>query len=91
VRDKIRRLKNLSILPKGIVTTKESGAIMYCKYNLPIKSMELIERLRMEQSVLFIPGDQFGLGRGIRIGYGYDVGEMIKGLDRTEALIRTLK
>jgi len=53
--------------------------------------MELIERLRMEQSVLFIPGDQFGLGRGIRIGYGYDVGEMIKGLDRTEALIRTLK
>jgi len=64
---------------------------MYCKYNLPIKSMELIERLRMEQSVLFIPGDQFGLGRGIRIGYGYDVGETIKGLDRTDALICTLK
>ena len=68
-----------------------AGAIMYCKYNLPIKSTELIERLRMEQSVLLVPGDQFGLGRGIRIGYGYDVGETIKGLDRTDALIRTLK
>lgn len=68
-----------------------AGAIMYCKYNLPIKSTELIKRLRMEQSVLLIPRDQFGLGRGIRIGYGYDVGETIKGLDRTDALIRTLK
>lgn len=68
-----------------------AGAIMYCKYNLPIKSTELIGRLRMEQSVLLVPGDQFGLGRGIRIGYGYDVGETIKGLDRTDALIRTLK
>jgi hypothetical protein len=68
-----------------------AGAIMYCKYNLPIKSTELIERLRMEQSVLLVPGDQFGLSRGIRIGYGYDVGETIKGLDRTDALIRTLK
>ena len=46
---------------------------MYCKYNLPIKSMELIERLRIERSVLLIPGDQFGLGRGIRIAYGHDV------------------
>ena len=46
---------------------------MYCKYNLPIKSTELIERLRIERSDLFVPGDQFGLGRGIRIGYGYDV------------------
>lgn len=69
----------------------QAGAIMYCKYNLPIKSTELIERIRMEQSVLLVPGDQFGLGRGIRIGYGYDVGETIKGLDRTDALIRTLK
>lgn len=68
-----------------------AGAIMYCKYNLPIKSTELIERIRMEQSVLLVPGDQFGLGRGIRIGYGYDVEETIKGLDRTDALIRTLK
>jgi len=68
-----------------------AGAIMYCKYNLPIKSTELIERLRIEQSVLLVPGDQFGLGRGIRIGYGYDVGETIKGLDRTDALIRTLE
>jgi hypothetical protein len=64
---------------------------MYCKYNLPIKSTELIERLRIERSALLVPGDQFGLGRGIRIGYGHDVWETIKGLNRTDVLIYTLK
>lgn len=69
----------------------EAGAIVYCEYKLPINSTELINRLRVEQSVLLNPGDQHGLDKGIRTGFGYDVEKTLKGLDRAEALMRTLK
>lgn len=69
----------------------QAGAILYCEYKLPINSTELIHRLRSEQSVLLVPGDQLGLERGIRTGYGYDLEMTIEGLNRTEALMRTLK
>jgi hypothetical protein len=69
----------------------EAGAIVYCEYKLPINSTELINRLRVEESVLLTPGDQFGLDKGIRTGFGYDVEKTLKGLARAEALMRTLK
>lgn len=68
----------------------QAGAILYCEYKLPINSTELIHRLRSEQSVLLVPGDQLGLERGIRTGYGYDLEMTIEGLNRTETLMRTL-
>jgi aspartate/methionine/tyrosine aminotransferase len=69
----------------------QAGAILYCEYKLPINSTELIHRLRSEQSVLLVPGDQLGLERGIRTGYGYDLEMTIEGLNRTEALMRSLR
>jgi DNA-binding transcriptional MocR family regulator len=72
-------------------TRPEAGAFVYCDYKLPINSTELINRLRVEQSVLFTAGDQHGLDKGIRIGFGYDVEKTLKGLVRAEALMRTLK
>lgn len=68
----------------------QAGAIFYCEYKLPINSTELIHRLREEQSVLIVPGDQLGLDRGIRTGYGYDLEMTIEGLNRTETLMRSL-
>lgn len=68
-----------------------AGAIIYCEYRAPIGSTEFINRLISEQSVLLVPGDMLGLGRGIRIGYGYDVEITLQGLSRAETLIRTLK
>jgi aspartate/methionine/tyrosine aminotransferase len=68
----------------------KAGAIIYCEYILPIKSTELVDRLRAERSVLLVPGDQFGLDRGFRTGYGYDIEKTLKGLNRTEDLIREL-
>jgi aspartate/methionine/tyrosine aminotransferase len=65
----------------------QAGAIAYVKYRLPIKSGRLVERLRREQSVLLVPGSQFGLGKGIRIGYGYDLDQTLAGLARLDTLI----
>ncbi len=69
----------------------EAGAFVYCEYKHPIHSTELINRLRVEQSVLLTAGDQHGLDKGIRTGFGYDVEKTLKGLARVEALIRSLK
>jgi aspartate/methionine/tyrosine aminotransferase len=59
-----------------------AGAIAYVKYDLPMASRELVDRIRTEQSVLLVPGDMFGLGKGFRIGFGYDVEQTLKGLER---------
>ena len=64
-----------------------AGAIAYVAYDLPQSSMELIERIRTEQSVLLVPGDVFGLDRGIRIGFGYDIEHTLKGLSRVDEVL----
>lgn len=69
----------------------EAGAIFYSKYKLPINSAELINRLIAEKSVLLTPAEHFGLDRGIRVGFGYDVDKSLEGLARAEALMRTMK
>ncbi len=58
----------------------QAGAIAYAKYRLPIGSTELVHRIRDERSVLLVAGDMFGLGKGLRFGFGYDVEHMLKGL-----------
>jgi len=50
------------------------------EYDLEIDSIDLINRIRMEQSVLLVPGGMFGVGRGIRFGYGYDIEHTLAGL-----------
>jgi aspartate/methionine/tyrosine aminotransferase len=54
-------------------TPPAAGAIAYFDYDLPINSNTLIERLRKESSVLLVPGEHFGLEKGIRTGFGYDI------------------
>lgn len=65
-----------------------AGAIVYLEYDLPVSSTELIERIRREQSVLLVPGDMFGLGRGFRIGFGFDPEKTLKGLERVSTYLR---
>ena len=69
----------------------EAGAFVYCEYKFPINSTELVNRLRVEQSVLVTAGDQHGLDKGIRTGFGLDIEKTLKGLARVEALMRSLK
>jgi hypothetical protein len=41
-------------------------------------------------SVLVAPGDQFGLEKGIRVGFGYDIQKTMKGLVLMEEMVRKL-
>lgn len=48
----------------------EAGAIVFLRYHHDINSTALVERLRVEQSVLVVPGDHFEMDRHLRIGFG---------------------
>lgn len=64
-----------------------AGAIAYMKYALPIRSTRLVDKIREEQSVLLVSGDMFGLGKGFRVGFGFDVEQTLKGLERVAAVL----
>jgi len=67
-----------------------AGAIALVKYRLPIGSAALFDRLRLEKSVLITPGAHFGIGKYLRIGYGYDPGKLQEGLRRIAELLTKL-
>ncbi len=48
----------------------KAGAIAYVRYNLPLNSTQIMQRLLNEKSVLIVPGDHFGMDSYLRIGYG---------------------
>jgi aspartate/methionine/tyrosine aminotransferase len=66
----------------------EAGAIVYVKYDLPVRSGPLIDSIREEHSVLIVPGDQFGMGKYFRIGYGSHPDYTLKGLARVSEALR---
>jgi aspartate/methionine/tyrosine aminotransferase len=68
-----------------------AGAIAFFRYKLPISSVALFDRLIKERSVLITPGAHFGLGRYIRVGFGYDVDYTLRGLARVDLTLEELK
>ena len=64
-----------------------AGAIVLVRYRHPIGSVALFDRLRLEKSVLITPGAHFGIGRYIRIGYGYELEKTLEGMARVDELI----
>ena len=72
------------------VFPSQAAAIAFVRYNLPINSTELTERLRKEKSVLIVPGDHFGLDHHLRISFGLEHGYLKGGLDRIHALVNEL-
>ena len=70
-----------------------AGAIVLVQYDLPIASIPLAERLRVEKSVLVVPGDQLGAPRHLRIGFGYGGGDgsMQEGLRRIDEMLRAIR
>lgn len=58
----------------------DAGAICLFAYDAPIPSIELAERLRVEHSVLIVPGLHFELEGTFRIGFGYEAGKLPIGL-----------
>jgi len=90
--------QNLPRLEEWIATHEDifeyarpvAGAIAYVRYHLPVKSTELIDHIRKEQSVLLVPGDMFGLGKGIRFGFGYEIERTLKGLARVDEVLESV-
>ncbi len=60
----------------------DAGAICYARYDAPIGSTALAEKLRTEKDLLIVPGDHFGMDRYLRIGFGPPAGELRTALDR---------
>ena len=60
----------------------EAGAIAFVKYTHPIRSTELVERLRTERGVLVVPGDHFGMDGFLRIGFGSHPEHLVGALER---------
>ena len=68
-----------------------AGAITLVRYHLPISSAALFEKLRLERSVLIMPGAHFGIGKYLRIGYGYDLDYTLRGLARVDLTLEELR
>ncbi len=71
-------------------TRPEAGAIVYVKYDHDINSTELVNRLRVEKSVLTVPGDHFGMDGYLRLGFGEPPAYNEAGLTRLRELLSTI-
>ncbi|MGH7575475.1 MAG: aminotransferase class I/II-fold pyridoxal phosphate-dependent enzyme [Longimicrobiales bacterium] len=65
----------------------DAGAICFARYDLPVRSTDLAERLRVERSVLIVPGEHFGVDRTIRFGYGLPTHDLTAALDRVSDVL----
>ena len=92
IRDHLPRLESWIHSHDDIFTyiPPVAGAIAFFRYKLPITSSALFDKLRLEQSVLITPGDHFGVGRYMRVGYGYDIEYTLQGLARIDITIQHL-
>jgi aspartate/methionine/tyrosine aminotransferase len=68
----------------------DAGGIVYVRYDHPMNSTELVTRLRLEKSVLIVPGDHFGMDGYLRIGYGDQVGHLREGLNRLHEMLAAI-
>jgi aspartate/methionine/tyrosine aminotransferase len=68
----------------------DAGAIVYVHYHHPMNSTDLVNRLRVQKSVLVVPGDHFGMDGYLRIGFGEETSALGEGLRRLHELIEEL-
>jgi hypothetical protein len=66
----------------------DAGAIVYARYRTDTGSSALAERLRAEQDVLVVPGDQFAMDRYVRLGFGPPADELEAALARVATAFR---
>lgn len=90
IRGRTRRIvrENLALLEKWMraqdgrfrYRPPDAGAICFTHYDADIGSTAFAEKLRVEKSVLVVPGDHFGLDHFIRIGFGNPADELLVAL-----------
>lgn len=67
-----------------------AGAMAWLEYAHAVDSRALAERLRVEESVLLVPGAQFGQDGWLRVGFGAETARVEAGLARLRRLLDTL-
>ncbi len=68
-------------------TPPDAGAIAMVRYDAKIPSLELAEALRVEHSVLIVPGAHFGIESTMRLGFGPPADELAEALERLAAAL----
>jgi len=68
----------------------EAGAIVYVRYDHPIDSLTLVNRLREEKSVLIVPGAHFGMDGYLRLGFGEPPEYNRAGLERLKEFLASV-
>ena len=68
-----------------------AGAITLVKYNLNIKSLELVTKLREQKSVLVVPGGHFFMENYLRFGFGCPPDYLKKALERISELLAGIR
>ena len=96
-RNRERTVRNLGILADWVdgeellsLERPSAGAMTLVRYGHDIGSVELAQRLRVEQSVLVVPGSHFGLEGYLRIGYGLPSDQLREALGRVSELLTTI-
>lgn len=68
----------------------DAGAVCFPRYDLPIDSLDLVERLRVEHDVLVVAGAHFEMDPYLRIGFGIERRELDRALDRVATFMARL-
>lgn len=68
----------------------QAGAIAYLRYHLEIGSLDFVERLRQQKSVLIVPGEHFLMGKYLRIGFGSNADYLREGLELISGFLEEL-
>jgi hypothetical protein len=66
----------------------ECGAICFVRYDPDVSALDLVERVRAEQSILLVPGEHFFLPQYLRLGYGNERRELEEVLVELGAKLR---
>jgi aspartate/methionine/tyrosine aminotransferase len=72
-------------------TPPRGGLLALVKYELPVPSLELADKLAIEESVLLAPGSAFGYEHHLRLGIGQRPDVFEEGLRRAGALLEELR
>ena len=65
--------------------------IAFARYDLDVKSSDLVKSIREDKSVLVVPGDHFGMDGYLRFRHGLPPGYLGEGLKRVGQVISKLK
>jgi hypothetical protein len=68
----------------------KAGGMAFVGYNMDINSTEFVHKLRVEQSVLIVPGDCYGMDGYLRFGIGSNQDYLGEGLDLVSDCIKSL-